>query len=200
MFIIAMSVIASHTHTTPDTVDAIVFWSPCVLPPAAKKQAHATMPAGTARLAIAPTFTHRAISTPILTASAISMSIRCGLLLLWTTAKTAPAPAVMGGVRAVPAHCADQRMWHPASSRRLHGSSEKIPVRLRSRPTVGTASRTVKNDAYVNCFTSAVRALSAVRVLERGLGPVLHAQLREQMLYVEFHGVVGQAESLGDLR
>src|SRR5256886_8980907 len=80
MFIIPINVIASHTQTTPERVDAIVFCSPCVLPPAAKKQAHATMPAGTARLAIAPTLTHRAISTPMLTASAISMSIRSNLL------------------------------------------------------------------------------------------------------------------------
>src|SRR2546430_6581140 len=80
MFIIPINVIASQTQTTPERVDAIVFCSPCVLPPAAKKQAHATMPAGTARLAIAPTLTHRAISTPMLTASAISMSIRSNLL------------------------------------------------------------------------------------------------------------------------
>src|SRR2546422_8410880 len=69
MFIIPINVIASQTQTTPERVDAIVFCSPCVLPPAAKKQAHATMPAGTARLAIAPTLTHRAISTPMLTRS-----------------------------------------------------------------------------------------------------------------------------------
>jgi alpha-beta hydrolase superfamily lysophospholipase len=82
MFIMPIRLIASQTQTTPDRVDAIVFCSPCVLPPAAKNKAHATMPAGTARLAIAPTFTHRAISTPMLTASAISMSIRCSLLLI----------------------------------------------------------------------------------------------------------------------
>src|SRR6266550_8065856 len=103
MFIIPINVIASHTHTTPDKVDAIVFWSPCVLPPAAKKQAHVTKPAGTARLAIAPTLTHRAIRTPILTASAISMSIRSILLIIEDEKrKRLPCPLVEGGVRAVP--------------------------------------------------------------------------------------------------
>src|SRR5256886_11495034 len=41
--------------------------------------------------------------------------------------------------------------------------------------------------------------LTAVGVLERRLGAVLHAELREEMLHVEFHRVVGQAEPLGDL-
>src|SRR2546427_7003349 len=58
MFIIPINVIASQTQTTPERVDATVFCSPCVLPPAAKKQAHATMPAGTARLAIARSEEH----------------------------------------------------------------------------------------------------------------------------------------------
>src|SRR5438105_7439260 len=75
-FIVPTRAIAIQTHTTPDRVDAIAFCRPWVLPPAAKKQAHATTPPGTARLAIAPTFTHRATSTPTLTASANSLSIR----------------------------------------------------------------------------------------------------------------------------
>src|SRR6185437_340977 len=156
MFIIPIRVIASHTHTTPDKVDAIVFCNPCILPPAAKNRAHATMPAGTARLAIAPTLTHRAISTPMLTASAISMSIRSSLLLLRTKAKRLPRPLDEGGVRAVPPHCADQHVWHPASSRRLHGSNEKIPVRL--KPPHG-------RDARRNC--QAPVAATAVCVLQR---------------------------------
>src|SRR5437899_10848335 len=44
------------------------------------------------------------------------------------------------------------------------------------------------------------RPLAAVGVLERRLGAVLHAELREEMLHVELHRVVGQAEPLGDLR
>src|SRR5260370_37839697 len=44
-----------------------------------------------------------------------------------------------------------------------------------------------------------LRRLSAVSVLEGGLGAVLDAQLREQMLHVELHRVVGEAEPLGDL-
>src|SRR2546422_7893751 len=60
------------------------------------------MPAGTARLAIAPTLTHRAISTPMLTASAISMSIRSNLLYRGRKRKRLPRPHVEGGVRAVP--------------------------------------------------------------------------------------------------
>src|SRR5439155_18644752 len=44
------------------------------------------------------------------------------------------------------------------------------------------------------------RRLAAVGVLERRLGAVLHAELREEMLHVELHRVVGQAEPLGDLR
>src|SRR3989449_8237461 len=35
------------------------------------------------------------------------------------------------------------RLWHPASSRRLHGSSEKIPA-PEAGPTVGRPLRTVK--------------------------------------------------------
>src|SRR5436309_4058244 len=42
--------------------------------------------------------------------------------------------------------------------------------------------------------------LAAVCVLEGRLGAVLHPEFREQMLHVELHRVVGQAESLGDLR
>src|SRR5260370_27992536 len=45
-----------------------------------------------------------------------------------------------------------------------------------------------------------LRRLSAVSVFEGGLGAVLDAQLREQMLHVELHRVVGEAEPLGDLR
>src|SRR5260370_37027557 len=45
-----------------------------------------------------------------------------------------------------------------------------------------------------------LRRLSAVSVLEGSLGAVLDAQLREQMLHVELHRVVGEAEPLGDLR
>src|SRR6266851_9424185 len=44
------------------------------------------------------------------------------------------------------------------------------------------------------------RPLTPVGVLERRLGAVLHAELREEMLHVELHRVVGQAEPLGDLR
>src|SRR6184192_4114802 len=44
------------------------------------------------------------------------------------------------------------------------------------------------------------RPLTSVGVLERRLGAVLHAELREEMLHVELHSVVGQAEPLGDLR
>src|SRR2546430_3820134 len=44
------------------------------------------------------------------------------------------------------------------------------------------------------------RRLTPVGVLERRLGAVLHAELREEMLHVELHRVVGQAEPLGDLR
>src|SRR5438309_2784740 len=44
------------------------------------------------------------------------------------------------------------------------------------------------------------RPLTSVGVLERRLGAVLHAELREEMLHVELHRVVGQAEPLGDLR
>src|SRR5712692_2904573 len=109
MFIIPIRVIASHTHTTPDKVDAIVFCNPCILPPAAKNRAHATMPAGTARLAIAPTLTHRAISTPMLTASAISMSIRSSLLIIEDESENGSrAHSKECGVRAVPAYRPDQ--------------------------------------------------------------------------------------------
>src|SRR5437773_9758691 len=42
--------------------------------------------------------------------------------------------------------------------------------------------------------------LAAVCVLERRLGAVLDPELRKEMLYVEFHRVIGQTEPLGDLR
>src|SRR5260370_9640686 len=45
-----------------------------------------------------------------------------------------------------------------------------------------------------------LRRLWGVGVLEGGRGGVLDAQLREQMLHVELHRVVGEAEPLGDLR
>src|SRR5260370_23668049 len=45
-----------------------------------------------------------------------------------------------------------------------------------------------------------LRRFPAVSALEGGLGAVLDAQLREQMLHVELHRVVGEAEPLGDLR
>src|SRR5207247_11207206 len=40
----------------------------------------------------------------------------------------------------------------------------------------------------------------AVSVLERGLGAVFDAQLREEVLHVEFDGVVRQPEAPGNLR
>jgi len=45
-----------------------------------------------------------------------------------------------------------------------------------------------------------VHGLPAVSVLERGLGAVLHPELREQVLDVELDRVVRQAEAFGDLR
>src|SRR5882762_3786139 len=62
--------------------------------------------------------------------------------------------------------------------------------RCACRPTVGMPAGTVKPGWQ----------LATVRVLERRLGAVLHPELREEMLHVELHRVVGQAEPLGDLR
>src|SRR5207245_2834613 len=80
MFIIPTRVMASHTQNTPDIVAATVFCRPCILPPAAKKHPQAMMPAGTARFAMGPSLTQAAIKIPMLSASAISMSIRSTLL------------------------------------------------------------------------------------------------------------------------
>src|SRR5207302_4898701 len=80
MSIIPTRVIASHTQNTPDIVAATVFCRPCILPPAAKKHPQAMMPAGTARFAMGPSLTQAAIKIPMLSASAISMSIRSTLL------------------------------------------------------------------------------------------------------------------------
>src|SRR5437667_11000433 len=80
LFIIPTRVIASHTQNTPDIVAATVFCRPCILPPAAKKHPQAMMPAGTARFAMGPSLTQAAIKIPMLSASAISMSIRSTLL------------------------------------------------------------------------------------------------------------------------
>src|SRR2546425_5642949 len=66
-------VMAIPTQMTPERFAAIAFCSPCTLPPAAKKQAHATMPVGTAiarpGASRPPNLTQSAISTPMLTRS-----------------------------------------------------------------------------------------------------------------------------------
>src|SRR3977135_3670487 len=61
-------------------------------------------------------------------------------------------------------------------------------------------TRPVKQDRICELFPKAATSLAAVGVLERRLGAVLHPELREEMLYVELHRVVGQVEPLGDLR
>src|SRR5712692_9277553 len=148
MFIIPISVMASHTQNTPETVAATVFCSPCILPPAAKKHAQAMIPAGTANAPITPpNLTHRAISTPMLSASAISMSIRSSLLRgersengplahacvtrrsrCSTALRDSPCPAS----RPLPDTCSDVR--------EDCGEAECLP-------TVGTARRAVKQAA-----------------------------------------------------
>src|SRR2546428_12951959 len=92
---------------SPETFAATVFWNPCILPPAAKKHPHATIAAQTDSWATTPTamYVQTAISTPMLTASAISMSIRPSLLRR-IEATTAPARTQGECSRgAGPAHC-----------------------------------------------------------------------------------------------
>src|SRR2546425_9328058 len=91
------------------------------------------------------------------------------------------------------------RSWHPASSRRQHGSNEKIPVRLKP-PHGRDACRNCQAGRLCELFHKTTPGLAAVCVLERRLGAVLHPELREKVLHVELHRVVGQAEPLGDLR
>src|SRR2546427_13101914 len=82
-------VMASHTQNTPDIVAATVFCRPCILPPAAKKHPQAMMPAGTARVATGPRLTQAAVKIPMLSASAISMSI-CSSLRSGEISENAP--------------------------------------------------------------------------------------------------------------
>src|SRR3989442_1092915 len=104
------------------------------------------MPAGTAIATpiIPPNFTHNAISTPMLTASAISMSIRPSLLYLGDKRKRLPCPHVSG---------AREPFQRTARTSRF-GASRPLPDDYsveredagasEGRPTVGRGSRHVK--------------------------------------------------------
>ena len=63
------AVSARKAHSTPDRLAAMVLLSPVVLPPAAKKHPHATIPAQTGKAATpSATYVHPVIRIPILMA------------------------------------------------------------------------------------------------------------------------------------
>src|SRR5206468_3175098 len=70
------------------------------------------------------------------------------------------------------------------------------------RPTMSPTRPNTKapNGRIRNPAVNVPPRLAAVCVLERRLGAVLDPELRKEMLYVEFHRVIGQTEPLGDLR
>src|SRR4029077_14441566 len=123
------------------------------------------------------------------------------LLDMKTQAKTARAPT--------------PRVWRPSRSTAPRGPAcemasslfpkttrvkrEDTGAPLKPAPRYGRPQGLSSSCAYVNYFTTE-RASTLVGVLERCLRPVLDAQLREQMLHVELHRVVGETEALGDLR
>ena len=70
------AVSAKKAHSTPDRLAAMVLLSPVVLPPAAKKHPHATIPAQTGKAATpSATYVHPVIRIPMLMASATSTSM-----------------------------------------------------------------------------------------------------------------------------
>src|SRR2546428_7185029 len=147
MFIIPTRVMASHTQNTPDIVAATVFCRPCIVPPAAKKHPQAMMPAGTARFAMGPSLTQAAIKIPMLSASAISMSIRSTLLRGERSENGPLAHArVMGRSRC---STALRHSLCPAS-RPLPDTCSDVREdcgEAECRPTVGTAGPAVKQAA-----------------------------------------------------
>src|SRR3954466_3359974 len=67
---------ARKAQSTPERFEAMVLLSPVVLPPAAKKHPHATIPAQTGKAATpSATYVHPVIRIPMLMASATSASM-----------------------------------------------------------------------------------------------------------------------------
>src|SRR5438105_1645057 len=146
-FIVPTRAIAIQTHTTPDRFDAIAFCRPWVLPPAAKKQAHAMTPPGTARLAIAPTFTHRATSAPTLAASV------CGGDSVLRARPSAPASR---------AERSDSPSLYAVSTSTLGGVAWSRRAASTAVPLIVVSSRSSTTTSGLCCCTSFTTSVPSV--------------------------------------